>query len=77
MTIGELTLDDGRKLTEVRARFTLKDGRLDAPELRAKMYGGTVDGSLRIDATHPADPAIALVAHGAALDLGALLAAGG
>ena len=36
LTIGALTLDDGRRVDEVRARFTLKDGRLEAPALHAK-----------------------------------------
>jgi uncharacterized protein involved in outer membrane biogenesis len=77
ITIGELKLDDRQKLTDVRARFTLKDGRLDAPELQAKTMGGTVHGSLKVDATHPAEPSLALVAQANGLDLGALLAAGG
>jgi uncharacterized protein involved in outer membrane biogenesis len=77
ITIGELRLDDKQKLTEVHARFTLKDARLNASDLQAKSMGGTVHGSLQVDATHPAEPTLALVWQATGLDLSALLAAGG
>jgi uncharacterized protein involved in outer membrane biogenesis len=77
VTIGELKLDDKQKLTDVRVRFTLKDAHLDASDLQAKSMGGTVHGSLKVDATHPAEPTLALVAEANGLDLSALLAAAG
>ena len=39
--------------------------------------GGTVHGSLKVDATHPAEPTLALVWQASGLDLSALLAAAG
>jgi uncharacterized protein involved in outer membrane biogenesis len=77
VTIGELKLDDGRKLTDVHTRFTLRDARLDAPELQAKTMGGSVNGSLKVDATHPVEPVVALIAQANGLELSQLLAAGG
>src|SRR4029453_11998128 len=77
ITIGELKLDDKHKLTDVHARFAIKDAHLDAPDLQAKTMGGTAHGSLKVDATHPAEPTLALVAQANGLDLSALLAAAG
>ena len=77
ITIGDLKLADGRRLGDVRARFTLQGGHLDAPDLQAKMFGGAVQGALKVDATHPADPGISLIGQATGLDLSALLAAGG
>ena len=77
VTIGELKLNDGRKLTDVRAHFTLKDARLDASDLQAKTMGGAVHGSLKVDATYPSEPTLALSAQANGLELSQLLAAGG
>jgi uncharacterized protein involved in outer membrane biogenesis len=77
ITIGELKLDAKQKITDIHARFTLKDSHLNAPDLQAKSMGGTVHGSLEVDATHPAEPMLALVWQASGLDLSALLAAGG
>ena len=77
VTIGELKLDDKQKLTDVRARFTLKDAHLDASELQAKTMGGIVHGTLKVDATHPVEPSLALNAQATGLELSQLLAAGG
>ena len=77
ITIGELKLDDKQKLTDVHARFTLKDARLEASDLQAKTMGGTVHGSLKVDATHPAEPTLVLATQATGLDLAMLLAAGG
>ena len=77
VTIGEVKLDDKQKLTDVHVRFTLKGAHLDASDLQAKSMGGTVHGSLKVDATHPAEPTLTLVAEAHGLDLSALLAAAG
>jgi len=77
IAIGDLKLADGRRLADVHARFTLQGGRLDAPDLQAKMFGGALQGALTVDATHPAEPGIAIVGQATGLDLSALLAAGG
>lgn len=77
ISVGELKLDDKQKLTDFHARFTIRDARLDAPVLQAKTMGGTVNGSLKVDATHPAEPMLVLIAQANGLDLAALLAAAG
>jgi AsmA family protein len=77
ISVGELKLEDGRRLSDVHARFTLRGGQLDAPDLTAKMYGGTLRGALKVNATHPAEPGISVVGQATGLDLPALLATGG
>ncbi len=77
ISIGELQLRNGGRLGQVRARFTVKDDRLDAPDLTASIYGGTVRAQLTIDATHAADPTLALSVDAKGLDLAALFAAAG
>ena len=76
MTIDRLILAGGRVLNRVRARFSLRDGKLDAPRCRPAAYGGTITGSVAIDATRGEAPAIALRLEGRGLDLAALLAIG-
>ena len=77
VAIGELELKDGGKLEQVRARFTIRDGRLDAPDLTATIYGGSARAAVTIDAAKPADPTVALTFDGKGLDLAAILAASG
>ncbi len=77
VSIGELRLRDGGRLEQLRARFTVKDGRFDAPDATASIYGGTVHASLAIDASHAADPTLALSVDAKGLDLAALFAAAG
>jgi uncharacterized protein involved in outer membrane biogenesis len=77
VTIGRLELADGRTLDRVHARFAMRDGRLDVPALQATAYGGTLSGSLAVDARRGRAPEIALRVEGRELDLAALLAAAG
>jgi len=77
VTIGRLTLAQGRTLERVRSKFTLRDGRLDAPALQASAFGGTLSGSLAVDATRGRAPTVALRLEGRELDLTALLGATG
>ena len=77
ISVGDLKLADGRRLADVHAKFTVQGGKLDAPDLQAKIFGGAVQGSLKVDATHLAEPGISLIAQATGLDLSALLAAGG
>ncbi len=77
VTIGRLTLAEGRTLDRVHARFTLRDGKLVAPAVQASGYGGTISAALTVDATRGRTPAIALRLEGRDLDLAALLAAAG
>jgi hypothetical protein len=77
VTIGRLTLTGGRPLDRIHVQFTLRDGKLDVPAFQASALGGTVSGSLSIDASHGQAPAIALSVDGHALDLAAVLAMAG
>jgi len=77
VAIDRLTLSGGHKVERIRARFSLADGKLDAPAVQAAGYGGTIAGSVSIDATRGKPPAIALKLDGRDLDLAALLAAAG
>ncbi len=75
IAIDRLTLPGGHKVERIRGRFSLADGKLDAPAVQAAGYGGTIAGSVSIDATRGKPPAIALKLDGRDLDLAALLAA--
>ena len=77
ISIGELKVDDKQKLNDVHARFTVRSGRLEANELQAKAMGGTMDGSLKVDATNVKAPALALIGQAHGLDLAMMLAAAG
>jgi AsmA family protein len=77
ITIGTLTLAEGRHLDHVHVKLALANGRLDVPVLQAGAFGGTVTGRLQIDATHAPGAALTLHAEAQNLDLGALLAAAG
>jgi hypothetical protein len=77
VTIDRLILPGGRALDRVRARFSLRDARLDAPGVQASTYGGSISGSVAIDATRGRAPTIALRLEGRGLELAALLAAAG
>jgi uncharacterized protein involved in outer membrane biogenesis len=74
VSIGTLSLPEGRRLDDVRVQFVLRNGRLDAPVLQASAFGGTARGRLSIDAAQVHDPALTLHVEAKALDAGALLA---
>lgn len=76
IAIDRLVLTGGRKVERLRSRFSLADGKLDASQVQAAGYGGTITGSVSIDARTKA-PAIAVKLDGRELDLAALLAAAG
>jgi hypothetical protein len=40
VAIDHLVLSDGRKVERIRTRFSLADGKLDAPQVQAAGYGG-------------------------------------
>jgi uncharacterized protein involved in outer membrane biogenesis len=77
IVVGKLELDDGRTLSDVRARLQLADGRLDLPEWRAATFGGTAQGRLLVDARSDRAAALSLRLEGRGFDLPALLAAAG
>jgi uncharacterized protein involved in outer membrane biogenesis len=50
IAIERLTLSSNRTLDRVHAKFSLRNGKLDAPAVQASAYGGTIIGSVTIDA---------------------------
>src|SRR4030095_12219119 len=60
--------------TGIEAAFTLKDGRLDAPRVKAVSSGGTIDAHATLDVPAAGSPALVLVVDGKNLDLGTELA---
>jgi uncharacterized protein involved in outer membrane biogenesis len=76
VAIDHLVLPGGRKVERIRARFSVANAKLDAPQVQAAGYGGTISGSVSIDA-RTKTPAIALKLEGRELDLSAILAAAG
>ena len=76
VAIDHLVMPDGRKVERVRTRFSVTDAKLDAPSVQASGYGGTISGSVAIDA-RTKTPAINLKLEGRELDLSAILAAAG
>jgi uncharacterized protein involved in outer membrane biogenesis len=77
ISIGELALANGSRLSDLLLQIKLQDGRLDVPALQASVFGGTVIANLSLDAAHQPAPALALHAQMKGMDLGALLAAVG
>ena len=77
ITIGALSLADGRHLDQVHLQLTLVNGKLDMPVVQASALGGTVLGHLQLDASHAPDAALSLHVDAKNLDLSALLAAAG
>jgi len=76
VVIDHLVLPGGRKVERVRTHFSIADAKLDAPRVQAAGYGGTIAGSVAIDARTKA-PAITVKLEGRDLDLSAVLAAAG
>lgn len=77
ITIGTLSLPDGRHLDQVHVQLTLLNGKLDVPVAQVSALGGTVLGRLQLDASRAPDAALSLHVEAKNLDLGALLAAAG
>ncbi|HEV7413181.1 MAG TPA: AsmA family protein, partial [Casimicrobiaceae bacterium] len=77
ISVGELALADGNRLSDLLLQIKLQDGRLDVPALQASVFGGKVIANLSLDAAHQPAPALALHAQMKGMDLGAVLAAVG
>ena len=77
VTIGTLSLPEGRHLDQVHVQLTLVNGKLDVPVVQATALGGTVLGRLQLDASRGPDAALTMHVDAKNLDLGALLAAAG
>jgi AsmA family protein len=77
LSVGVLTLPDGRRLDQVHVQIVLANGKLDVPALQATMFGGSLLAHAQIDAGHGQEAALNLHAEAKNLDLGALLTAAG
>jgi AsmA family protein len=77
LAIGKLTLASGKTFGDIKLAFTNTDARFDMPQFSAGAFGGTLDGSAKIDATRSDMPTINVKLAGRGLTLGALLAAAG
>jgi uncharacterized protein involved in outer membrane biogenesis len=75
--IGELLLANGRHVDNVRLQFTVRDGKLSAPQLQASVFGGSLQGRIDLDASGGNDPVLTLHLEAKGLDAAALLAATG
>ncbi len=73
--IDRLVVSPTREFTAVDIRFTLHDGRLDVPQLKAATFGGSVDAHATLDVPAKGAPALALTIDARNLDLGMELAA--
>jgi hypothetical protein len=51
IAIDRLMLASDRTLDRLHVKFSLRDGKLDAPTVQVSAYGGTITGSVVIDAT--------------------------
>jgi len=74
LLIGRLALSERFVLQQVDAHFTIDNGRLEAPALKAKLFGGSLTAHLAIDASRAADPTIAVRANANDMDLAKLRA---
>lgn len=77
LAIDKLTLSDGRDVGSVRARIALTDGRLEVSDLAMGLFGGTISGTLTVDARQPGSADITTRLEGKGMSLGAILAAAG
>jgi uncharacterized protein involved in outer membrane biogenesis len=77
ITVGALTLPDGRRLDQVHVQLTLVNGKLDVPVLQASAFGGTVLARAQLDASRAPDAALSTHVEAKNLDLAAILTAAG
>jgi AsmA family protein len=77
IAIGRLLLAEGRHVDKIVARFTLVNGRLEAPALEASAFGGSAKARLVLDASAGHEPTIAVHGNAQNVDVGSLLAAFG
>lgn len=77
LAIAKLTLRDGRAYDDLRLRFVVDNGRLDVPDFSVAAFGGTLAGSVAVDATRAGASSISLNVEGKGLSLGEVLTAVG
>ena len=75
LAIGKLTLADGRQYDNLRMSAALDTGRLQVPDFSAALFGGTLAGSIVIDAAQADATALTLRLDGKGMSLGAILTA--
>lgn len=75
LAVDRLTLADGRDLGRVRAQILLVDRKLDVTNLEVGLFGGTLAGSVTVDARSSPAATIVTRLDGRAMSLGAILAA--
>jgi uncharacterized protein involved in outer membrane biogenesis len=74
LRIGRVAVSERFVLQQVDVHFTIDNGRLEAPALKANLFGGGLTARLAIDASRAADPTIAVRADARDMDLGSLRA---
>jgi AsmA family protein len=77
VTIGELVLRDGQRLSRVTAEFNTRDTQVDLKLAAAAILGGSMNGTLQVDARQPEAPGVHLQLTAQELDLPKLAAAAG
>lgn len=77
LALARLTLPDGRRLDNLRAKVALDNGRLAVTDFAVAAYGGTLAGSAVVDTAHADRPTLAVELSGKGLTLGELLKAAG
>jgi len=77
LSVGVLTLPDGRRLDQVHAQILLVNGRLDMPALQATLFGGSLLARAQIDASRGNEASLQLHAEAKNLDLAAIMMAAG
>ena len=77
LAIGKLTLASGQSYSDVQVALTNADARLDVSRFSLGVFGGTLQGSLSVNASGTDVPALKLHLEGSGLSLGALLTAVG
>ena len=77
ITVGTLTLLDGRRLDQVHAQLSLVNGKLDVPVLQASTFGGTLLAHAQLDASHSPEASLNMHVEAKNLDLAAIMVAAG
>src|SRR5439155_2903194 len=77
ITVGTLTLLDGRRLDQVHAQLSLVNGKLDVPVLQASTFGGTLLAHAQLDASRSPEASLNMHVEAKNLDLAAIMVAAG
>jgi len=77
VTIGELVLRDGQRLSRVTSQFDTHDAHVDLKLAAGAILGGSMNGTLQVDARQPDAPTVRVQLNAQELDLPKLAAAAG